>query len=267
MTALLSNLAFHVYALGAAFFLGYLVRPANWLAWGGRVSTGLGLLLHGAALAMLFSGQGGMPLGIAQGFSTVAFLLLAISVFVDWRYRAPVIGAFLNPVALAVLWPGLLLAGGADALPAAVRRPLLPVHIGIALVGMAAFAVATAAALLYLLMERQVKSKRFGLLFSRLPSLQFLDELNRKLVLAGFVALSLTLITGVFFTTRGVLWTWGPVEVATIVAWAVFAGLLNARRFAGWQGKRVAVLTMAGFCILLVSFFSSYDPSRLGGLR
>ena len=48
-------------------------------------------------------------------------------------------------------------------------------------------------AAMYLLMERQVKTKRFGLLFSRLPSLQFLDDLHRKLVLWGFLALSLTL--------------------------------------------------------------------------
>ena len=40
--------------------------------------------------------------------------------------------------------------------------------------------------------QRQVKGKRFGLLFSRLPSLHFLDELNRRLVIWGFIALSVT---------------------------------------------------------------------------
>jgi ABC-type uncharacterized transport system permease subunit len=94
-----------------------------------------------------------------------------------------------------------------------------------------------------------------------------LDDLNRRLVLAGFVALSVTLVTGVFFTGTRFLWTWGPREIATLAAWALFGGLLNARIFAGWRGRRVALLTMAGFCVVLVSFFSSYDLAGVGGLR
>jgi ABC-type uncharacterized transport system permease subunit len=179
-------------------------------------------------------------------------------------------GAFIGPAAVAVLIPALLMSTSGEPMPSGFRRPLLPVHITIALIGIAAFAVATGVALMYLLMERQMKGKHFGVLFSRLPSLTFLDQLNKQLVLWGFVALSVTLVTGAFFSssTDGLFWKWEPKEIATLVAWIIFAVLLNARFFAGWQGRRVAVLTMAGFCVLLVSFLSSYDPSRhLGVFR
>jgi ABC-type uncharacterized transport system permease subunit len=267
MIPLFSSIAFHAYALGAALYLICLVRPKEALAWVARAAIAVGLLLHGAALCSQFAGQGGAPLGLAQGFSTVGFLLLAIFLFVDLRYRLPALGAFLSPLALGVLFPGLLLAGGHQVLPDAVRRPLLPIHIAIALLGIAALAVAAGVAGIYLLMEREVKGKKFGLLFSRLPSLQILDDLNRRLVLAGFVALSVTLLTGVFFTGTQMFWQWGSREIATLAAWALFGGLLNARIFAGWQGRRVALLTVAGFCVVMVSFFSSYDLTRLGGLR
>jgi ABC-type uncharacterized transport system permease subunit len=46
--------------------------------------------------------------------------------------------------------------------------------------------------------------------------------------------------------------------VATLVAWALFAGLAGARVFVGLRGRRVALLTMAGFGLLLVSLLSSY---------
>jgi ABC-type uncharacterized transport system permease subunit len=116
-------------------------------------------------------------------------------------------------------------------------------------------------------MERQVKSKHFGLLFSRLPSLEFLDTLNRRLVLWGFIALSVTLVTGVFFASQvpGLFWTWEFKQVATLVAWGVFAALVHASAFAGWRGRRVALLTMAGFGLLLVGFLSSYGFTRQGG--
>lgn len=182
MSHTLVSLACHAYGIAAVVYLAYLVRQSEALATAGRVLVGGGLALHGVALFELLGVQSGRPVGLAQGFSALAFLLLAIFLFLDVRYRRPVIGAFLTPLALAALLPGLLLQGGQAPLPPGVRQPLLPLHITLALMGLAAFAVAAGVGVMYVLMERQVKAKRFGLLFSRLPSLEFLDTLNRRLV-------------------------------------------------------------------------------------
>ncbi|HZI16006.1 MAG TPA: cytochrome c biogenesis protein CcsA [Myxococcus sp.] len=259
MSHTLVSLACHAYGIAAVVYLAYLVRQSEALAMVGRVLVGGGLALHGVALFELLGAQQGRPVGLAQGFSALAFLLLAIFLALDVRYRRPVIGAFLTPLAVTVLVPGLLLQGGQAPLPPGVRQPLLPLHISLALLGLAAFAVAAGVGVMYLLMERQVRAKRFGLLFSRLPSLEFLDTLNRRLVVWGFIALSITLATGAFFVTTGEGWNWDGKVIATLVAWSVFAALVNARIFAGWRGRRVALLTMAGFCLVLVSFLSSYD--------
>ena len=266
MNHALVSLACHAYVVAALVYLVYLVRQWDALATAGRVLVGMGLVLHGVALFGLFGAQGGRPVGMAQGFSTFAFLLLAIFLVVDVRYRRPVMGAFITPLAVTVLLPGLLLDGG-QPLPAEVQRPLLPVHITIALLGVAASAVAAGVAGMYLLMERQVKGKRFGLLFARLPSLEFLDTLNRQLVVVGFIALSVTLVTGAFFSSAapGFVWTWQSKQIATLVAWVVFAALISARSFGGWRGRKVALLTMTGFGLLLLCFLSSYDIARLGG--
>lgn len=256
----LLSLACHIYGTAAVVYLAYLVRQWKPLTLIGRGLVGGGLVLHAASLAMLLSETGGAARTFSSGLSMLAFLLLGIFFVLDLLYRLPVAGAFLLPAALAVLVPSFLVGAGNE-LSDTVKRPLLPLHISVALLGIAAFAAAAGVAFMYLLMERQVKGKKFGLLFSRLPSLHVLDELNRKLVVAGFIALSVTLVTGAFFVSSatGFFWAWQPKEIATVVAWVVFASLLNARVFAGWQGKRVAMLTMAGFCILLVSFLSSYN--------
>jgi len=266
MNHALVSLACHAYVVAALVYLVYLVRQWDALAMAGRVLVGTGLALHGVALFGLFGAQGGRPVGVAQGFSTFAFLLLAIFLVVDVRYRRPVIGAFITPLAVAVLLPGLLLDAGGPLYPD-VKRPLLPVHITIALLGVAASAVAAGVAGMYLLMERQVRGKRFGLLFARLPSLEFLDTLNRQLVVVGFIALSVTLVTGAFFSSAapGFFWAWQSKQIATLVAWVVFAALVGARFFGGWRGRRVALLTMTGFGLLLLCFLSSYDFAHLGG--
>jgi ABC-type uncharacterized transport system permease subunit len=268
MNESLVSLACHAYGFAALVYLTYLARQWSTLAVIGRVLVGLGLALHGAALVVMLGAQGGMPVGAAQGFSTLAFLLLAIGLVLDVRYRKPVIGAFVTPLAVAVLVPGLLMQGGPTPLDPSMRQPLLPLHITIALVGMAAFAVAAGVGGMYLLMERQVKGKQFGLLFSRLPSLEFLDTLNNRLVVVGFIALSITLATGAFFLTgsgRGLSLLLDAKVFATLVAWGLFAAVAGARVLVGWRGRRVALLTMAGFALVLVSFLSSYDFS--GGMR
>lgn len=256
MSHSLVSIACHAYGAAALLYLAHLVRPIASLALGGRTLVGLALVLHGVGLGLLLVDQGGAPMGLGQGFSALAFLLLAIFFILELRYRRPVIGAFLTPVAVALLVPGVLL--GDSPVSAAVRQPLLPFHVVAALLGVAASAVAAAVATMYLTMERQMKGKHFGLLYSRLPSLEFLDGLSRQLVLWGFVALSVTLVTGSFFAAAVGGWQWDSKTVATMGAWAVFAAILSSRLFSGWHGKRAAQLTMAGFALLLVSFLTSF---------
>lgn len=264
MVRALVGIACHAYGFAALLYLVHLLRPVGPIPVLGRVLVGAGVVLHVAGLGFLVAEQGGRPIGLAQAFSFVAGLLMVIFLAVDLRYRVPVLGAFLTPLALAVLVPGVVL--GADgALPEVLAGPLIPLHVTVALAGLSAFAGAAGIGGVYLLMERQMKSKHFGLLFSRLPSLQLLDDLNRRLVLFGFVALSITVVTGALF--GGPAGLFGAKQLATFIAWLGFGALLNARRFAGWQGRRVAMLTMAGFAVLVVSFWTAFAPAGGAGLH
>jgi len=260
-------LAFHAYALGAIAYLALLSggRGRVGLVWTARLLTGAGWLLQGAGLAVLLSGQGWRPHGFAQSLSVLAFLLVGLLLVIELRTRAPVLGAFLAPAAVAVWLPALWVGPGEETLAGSARTPMLVFHIGVALAGLAVFAVATGVAAAFLLLERQVKGKRFGVLFERLPSLELLDGLNRHLVVWGFVALSLTLVTGLWIASRtDSTRSLQSVEITTAVAWLIYAALLQARFLAGWRGRRVAWLTMAGFGLLVLSFVGTYGP---GGVR
>ena len=254
-------LAFHAYGFGAIAYVTLLSGRRRGLVWTARVLTGVGWLLQGTGLALLLSGQGWRPHGFAEALSILAFLLVALLLAIELRTQVPVLGAFLAPAAVAVWLPALWLPAGGVPSSVGPWKPMLLFHIGVALAGLAVFGVATAVAVAFLLLERQVKGKHFGVLYARIPSLEFLDGLNRALVTWGFVALSLTLVTGLW-----VAWqsesarSLQAVELTTAVAWLVFAGLLQARVLAGWRGRRVAWLTMAGFGLLVLSFVGTYGP-------
>lgn len=269
MTHTLYTIAWHEYLTAALLLLAHLVRPIRGAPVLARLLGATGVVLHGAALGETLWAQGGEPIGLAQACSSVSLALVLISLFVELRYRQPVLGAFLMPLGTAVMVPGLM--GDAGVLPSSLKGPILPLHVTVALLGLAAVAAAAGVGLIYLLMERQVKLKHFGILFSRLPPLQVLDELNRRLVILAFVAISLTVISGAFFVrggNGGPGLSWSPKEVATLAAWAVFGALVIARLWAGWRGRKVALLTMAGFAALLVSFFSAFEPvARAAGVH
>ena len=119
----------------------------------------------------------------------------------------------------------------------------------VAFLGMALFALAGGAAVLYLVQERQVKGKRFGFAFSRLPSLEVLDELNRRLVVFGFAMLSVTIATGALYAKNrwGAYWSWDPKETLSLLGLGIFGALIAARFQGGWRGKRVACSPCSGW--------------------
>ena len=255
------TLAFHAYALGALAYLALLVQGWKGLAWTARGLTIGGWVLHSIGLVLLLSAQHWAPSGFGQVVSLLSFLLVAVFLVVDLRARAALLGAFLSPAAVAVLVPSLWMSAPGPELASSLRQPLLPVHIAVALAGLAVFGVATAVAGVYLAVERMLKGKRFGPVFRRVPSLELLDDLNRRLVVWGFIALSLTLLTGAWVQARLRPDTrWSPAELAVVVAWMAFGVVLQLRILAGWRGRRVALLTMAGFGVLVVSFVSRYGP-------
>ena len=253
-------LAFHAYGLGAIAYLALLGGRREGLVWTARLLTLLGWVLQAVGLGVLLAYQDWRPHGFAESLSLLAFLLVALFLAIELRTGTPVLGAFLAPAAVAVWLPGLWSLHGGEP-SRSPWTPMLVAHIGVALTGLAVFAVATGVAVAFLLLERQVKAKHFGVLFARLPSLELLDGLNRRLVTWGFIALSLTLVTGIYVAYRSAgARTSQSVELTTAVAWLVFAGLLQARVLAGWRGRRVAWLTMAGFGLLALSFVSTYGP-------
>lgn len=266
MNHLLYSVALHAYLTAALLLLGHLIRPFRVGPPAARVFAVLGAAAHGAALGARLWAQGGGPIGFQQACSAISFSLVAISLIAELRYRQPVLGAFLLPFATAVLVPALM--GDAGVLPPSLKGPILPVHVTVALLGLSAVAAASGVGLLYLLMERQVKLKHFGILFSRLPPLQVLDELNGRLVVWGFAAISLTVISGAFFVRGQAGIAWSAKELATVAAWVLFGALQGARALAGWRGRRVALLTVAGFGVLLISFFAAFEPAiRAAGVN
>ena len=248
MATLLVHIALLAYAAAAAAYLVWLVRPRQALVSAGRTLLFAGLLLHlgsFAAAVSLSQGEGLARAGFGsdawrggQLFSLLAAATVAGYLALDLRYRLPVAGAFVAPVTVAVMVPAHLVHGGTRPIAPELTHSLaLAVHVFSAAAGTAALALAFALSLLYLVSERQLKSKQPGRLFARLPSLELIERVGWHLSVWGFVFLSVAIATGslVSHESSGSAFPIAPKQGFAVLAWALLAGLIQARLVAGWR--------------------------------
>jgi ABC-type uncharacterized transport system permease subunit len=80
-----------------------------------------------------------------------------------------------------------------------------------------------------------------------------------RLIAAGFILLTATLASGVFFSEQlfGRPLRFDHKSVFTIASWLVFGGLLVGRHFFGWRGRTALRWTLIGFVMLVLAYIGS----------
>lgn len=213
--------------------------------------------VHTLVLALRFIEAGYTPVtSLHEAYSFFGWSLTGLFLLFQLRYHLPTMGAFVTPVSLALLLGAAATPGEIGELPPALQSVWLPIHVILLFVGYAAFALAAAVGLMYLLQERQLKSKKFGSLFHRLPNIDVLDEINYRCLTIGFPLLTVGIFTGAAWAQEawGTYWSWDPKETWSLITWFLYAALLHGRLTVGWRGRRAAVLSILGFGSVLFTF-------------
>ena len=83
-----------------------------------------------------------------------------------------------------------------------------------------------------------------------------LDSLSYRAITAGFLLLTVGLISGAVWANEawGSWWSWDPKETWALICWLVYAAYLHTRLTRGWQGKKPALLAIAGFFVVIVCY-------------
>ena len=247
-----------LYFVACALYVVFLARGTEGLARIGTMVMGVAVASHLAFLGADFYAAGNVPADIHQALAVASLLVVVVFLFTSRnKPRLAVLGAFIGPVTL-LLFLGAAFRRGVGHVPEGVRSVVLPLHIGVNVLGVVAFALAFAAALAYLLQERQLRKKKLGGLFQRLPPLDVLDSLSFRAVVVGFPLFTLGVLSGTLWAVRlGDEASIGATQTFGVLAWLMFAGVLLLRVAAGWRGRRAAYGTMVGFfcaCAVLVGY-------------
>ncbi len=194
---------------------------------------------------------------VREAIGFLAWIVAGGYLAASLRYRLDLAGAVISPIVLGLLAAARLSPVGEQSEGLTL---LGRVHISLATVGVAVFALASALSAIYLLEERNLKRKKFDARSFKNPdaSLDGLDALSQRLVQAGFLVFTVAVVLGIAWVAqRGESMTRPEYPIA-IITWMTYAALVSVRLGLGWRGRRTAWMALGGFaaalCVLAIYF-------------
>ncbi len=251
---LLGWLAVALYLGAEALAIVSLVAPRGTPGRFAPALVAVGLVLQFADLMHRARLLGSVPYRTLGGSVSLFGWMLGIAFLVLFaRHRERAIGPFLIPFVVLTSAAGLLLPDSGSAPAEGAHGSLFALHVTLAILAYAAFTFSFVLAVLYLVQSRQLRRRQTGILFARLPALEVIGRMNRTSVTVGLASLALSLILGLVRAEQ----VWSTLQDPKI-AWAfltlVIYGFLLWMERRGWEGPRVALLSILGFGVMLFSY-------------
>ncbi len=216
------------------------------------------LIVHGVLLHRALFADERLDLSLGNSLSLIAGVTVAMYWIVSFRYRMGILQPVILWIAALLVLSPLVLTTDKQVTYSGLLA--FKVHLVVSLMAYGLFAIAALHAILMGVLEQRLHDhdKRISPL-GKLPSLVAMDSLLFQMILAGFLLLTATLASGVFFSEAlfGKPFLLNHKVVFSFLSWLIYAGLLAGRQFWGVRGRRAARWTLVGFAMLLVAYVGS----------
>ena len=222
------------------------------------VMVPVALVLHAALLYRSVLTPDGLDLNVTNAISMLVWLTVLIYWLASLAFEglsgmlgmmAPV--AFIAVSLTAVMPVHHIVNYGGDA--------FFVLHFAVAMLAYSLFIVATVHSLVMLAEEKWLHRGVLPPFLRALPPLLVIEALLFRILLAAFVLLTLTVVSGVFFSEQlfGKPFQFNHKTVFAIISWFIFGGLLAGHYLRGWRGRTAVYWTVAGFTALMLAYVGS----------
>jgi cytochrome c-type biogenesis protein CcsB len=249
-------MALGLYAVGALQVVLQALTRKRLLTRGTVAATVAGFAIHTAGISQRWTEAGHFPAsGLHDGASLLAWMIVLAYLMTFVRTGLDALGLLAYPAAFGLVLLASLTPASAGGDPL-LKSVFFPVHVTLAFIGYASLFVAFAMGVLYLVQERELKSRSPRAFYYLIPSLERCDTISGSSVMVGFGFLTLAIITGLLWSHHafGRYWSWDAKEWTAVTAWAIYVGLLVTRWRTGWGGRRAALMGIAGFAAVALLF-------------
>lgn len=210
---------------------------------------------HGISAIGLIYTPHGIDLGIFRMLSLVFWLISVVGVLNGLRRPLDTALALLFPLSAASIIISFALRG-----PDTHFQYLSPgvfSHIILSILAYSLLSLCALQALLLAAQERALKHRHLSGVLNVLPPLQTMERMLFELLWAGFLLLSLAILTGAIYVENLFAQHLVHKTVFSLIGWCIFAGLLWGHQQFGWRGHTAVRWTLTGFAALVLAYFGS----------
>lgn len=219
----------------------------------------ISIVIHIFFWVFLYSLSGYYPIGSLFGTLTTFVLLLSIIyVLIEFGVSDRSFGIFV--LSLVVL---LQIVASIFIDPDGFSSPLLEdvifeIHVISLIVSYSAFSLGAITAVMHLLLSKKIKNQELDIVYHKLPTLQFLQQVGILAVYFGFVFLTAGIALGFFNASQvpeaGIALS-DPKIVSVIFTWLIYGIFVLTHMFKKLTSKFAINLSLIGYITILFTFF------------
>lgn len=239
------------YLSGIIFKKEKAVRYGSWLAIAGFAS-------QTASIGFRWGATGHPPVMRAYEMALLGswLTLIVFGLLRFWHRKVEAIGVAVMPLLMLMIGKGIMTRPYLEPMAPPFKSNWLWLHILFAWVAYGAFCVAAGLAILYLLKTRSENKATKDQFYERFPRLGVLNDLTLRLVIFGFVALTVQIGAGALwaYSLWGRYWGWDPIETWSLITWLIYGTYIHLAVTLGWKGSKMAWLAIASLLSLFITY-------------
>jgi ABC-type uncharacterized transport system permease subunit len=248
--------ALALYAAGTLAALASLFVRGTALQRAGLAVMVLGFISHTFWIGSICVRTGHPPLtNLPEAASFVAWTVFAVELVLFIRYRVQAASFFVYPLVLILVTVSAVVREPFQKLDPSLRSGLFTAHLLLSTVGVAALFIGLAFTLLTYFQDRALKNKSRGRMWELIPSLNVCKVVSYRALAIGFSIYTLGLLAGILWSYRT---TAAPIDlrakqIGAVVAWVLFATLLQQILSGAYRGRRTMLISAGAFIATLVA--------------
>lgn len=217
--------------------------------------TALGFVAQGLQLSALLLSEQGLLLSMFNVASLITFSITGCVLLCLTRISVHILLLpLLSLSATTVLCAQFMPQGNLSPINEA---PGILAHILLSILAYSMITIAVFQSLILLIQDQQLRKRPVSTLIKHFPPLQSMESLLFGFLWAGWLLLSLSLVSGWLFLDNLFAQHLVHKTILSCIAWLVFAILLWGRHQLGWRGHKAIRWTVAGFLLLMLAYFGS----------
>lgn len=233
----------------------FTLKTGSTLTWAAVVLGFVGLMVRWYESYLIGADVGHIPVSnLYEVFVLFCLITAMMYLYYEASYQTRQLGALVLLVISAavgfILWYALdRQAHTIQPLVPALKSWWMKLHVPANFIGYGSFSLSAMLGVGYLLSSR-------GILTSRLPKLEIIDDMMYKAIAVGFGFFTIATILGAMWAAEawGGYWSWDPKETWALIVWLNYAAWLHIRLVKGLRGPMLAWWAVVGLLVTTFAF-------------